>query len=248
MKMLILGLFLAINTNLTTNASWFEEGNAAYMEGNYEQAMTLYQKIEGEGLVSAPLFYNMGNTYYKMKDYPHAVLYYEKAAKLDPGDEDIQANLAMANLSVVDKITPIPKSFVARWRDGLRASLPADGWAWMSVALFALLLICVFLFLMSRRQGLRKAGFFAGVLVILCLALSVLLAVDSYGALTQHDEAIVMTPTVTVKSSPAEQSVDLFVLHEGTKVRVLDASMEWKKIKIADGSVGWLRANDMTEF
>lgn len=241
-KLIIFGLILTIYSG------WFEEGNTAYLDGNYEQAITSYQKIEEAGIASASLFYNMGNTYYKMKDFPHAILYYEKAAKLDPSDEDIQANLAIANLAVVDKINPIPKSFVGKWRDGLRSSLPADGWAWMSVALFALLLTCLLVFLLSRRTGLRKAGFFAGVIVLLCLALSIVLAVDSLRNMTHHDKAIVMTPTVTVKSSPDEQSVDLFVLHEGAKVSILDTSRDWNKIKIADGSVGWLPASDMTEF
>ena len=229
-------------------SGWFDEGNAAYVEGNYEQALTLYQKVEEAGVASASLYYNMGNTYYKMRDFPHAILYYEKAAKLDPSDEDIQANLAIANLAVVDKINVIPKPFVVKWRDGLRALLPVDGWAWLSVALFAMLLVSLFVFLMARRTGLRKAGFFAGVVILLCLVLSVAFAVDSLRLSTHHDDAIVMTPTVTVKSSPGEQSVDLFVLHEGAKVRILDSSRDWNKIMIADGSVGWLPANDMTAF
>ena len=228
--------------------SWFEEGNAAYNEGNFEQAMTTYQNIVDAGMESAALYYNMGNTYYKMKDYPQAILYYEKALKLDPGDEDIRINLEIANRAVVDKITPIPQSFVARWWNSLKSSLPADGWSWLSVVFFAVLLTCLFVFLMSRRTGWRKVGFFVGLLALVCLAFSVAFAYESQRALNRHDEAIVMTPTVTVKSSPSEQSVDLFVLHEGAKVRILDSARDWNKIKIADGSVGWLPASDMTEF
>ena len=228
--------------------TWFDEGNTAYNEGNYEQAMTAYQHIADAGMESAALYYNMGNTYYKMKDYPHAILFYEKALKLDPSDEDIRVNLEIANMAVVDKITPIPQSCVARWWNSLKSMLPADGWAWLSVALFALLLVCLFAFLMSRRTGLRKVGFFVGLLVLLCTVFAVVFAVESQRALHHHDEAIVMTPTVTVKSSPSEYSVDLFVLHEGTKVRIMDSARDWNKIKIADGSEGWLLASDMTEF
>lgn len=226
----------------------FEQANDAYNEGLYDQALTGYNTIETEGLESAALYYNMGNTYYKMKDYPHAILYYEKALKLDPSDEDIRVNLEIANLAVVDKINPIPKSFLARWWNSLKSCFPADGWAWLSVAFFALLLTCLFMFLMSRRTGLRKLGFFVGLVALLGLSFSVVFAVESQRALSRHDEAIVMTPTVTVKSSPSEQSVDLFVLHEGTKVRVLDSARDWNKIRIADGSVGWLPASDMTQF
>lgn len=226
----------------------FAQANDAYNEGNYEQAITGYNSIEAEGLESAALYYNMGNTYYKMKDYPHAILYYEKALKLDPSDEDIRVNLEIANLAVVDKITPIPQSFLKRWWNALRSSFPADGWAWLSVAFFALLLACLFAFLMSRRVGLRKLGFFVGLVALVGLAFSVVFAVESQRAMSRHNEAIVMTPTVTVKSSPSVESVDLFVLHEGAKVRVLDSARDWNKIRIADGSVGWLPASDMTEF
>lgn len=227
---------------------WFEEGNAAYNEGNYDQAMTFYNQIVEVGFESPALYYNMGNTYYKMKSYPMAILYYEKALKLDPGNEDIRTNLEIANLAVVDKINVIPQSFIARWWNGLKMSLSADGWAWFSVAMFALTLLCLFAFLMSRRMGLRKAGFFVGLLAVACLALSLVFAIGQHRDMKYQDEAIIMTPTVTVKSSPSQNSVDLFVLHEGAKVRIMDSAKDWNKIKIADGSVGWLQSSDMIAF
>lgn len=233
---------------LAQTDNWFEEGNAAYSEGDYEQALTLYGNIADSGVESAELYYNMGNTYYKMRQYPMAILFYEKALKLNPSDEDIRTNLEIANLAVVDKINVLPQSFLERWWNSLKSSLSADGWAWVSVIAFALFLICLFVFLMARRTGLRKAGFFVGLLVTVGLALSVIFAVEKYQDRSRHDEAIVMTPTVTVKSSPSENSVDLFVLHEGAKVRIMDQSNGWNKIKIADGSVGWLQAEMMTAF
>lgn len=246
----MLGFLIASGVMAQTESAkvWFDEGNAAYNEGNYEQALGKYSQVVDSGLESASLYFNMGNAYYKSKDYPHAILYYEKALKLNPGDEDIRVNLEIANRAVVDKITPIPQSFVARWWNSLKSSLPADGWAWLSVVFFAVLLTCLFVFLMSRRMGWRKMGFFVGLLALVCLAFSVVFAYESQVALNRHNEAIVMTPTVTVKSSPSEQSVDLFVLHEGAKVRIMDSARDWNKIKIADGSVGWLPASDMTEF
>lgn len=240
----IIGILLA---SMTYN-SWFEEGNAAYNEGNYDQAITLYNQVVDAGMESADLYYNMGNTYYKMKSYPMAILYYEKALKLEPGNEDIRTNLEIANLAIVDKINVIPQSFVVKWWNGLKQSFSADGWAWISVAAFGMLLLCLFIFLMSRRTGLRKAGFFAGLLMVVCLALSLLFAIGQHRDMKYHDEAIVMTPTVTVKSSPSENGVDLFVLHEGTKVSILDSAMDWNKVRIADGSEGWLMASDMISF
>lgn len=227
---------------------WFDQANKAYNGGDYEQALDLYGNIVDSGMESAELYYNMGNTYYKMRQYPMSILYYEKALKLRPGDEDIRTNLEIANLAVVDKINVLPQSFIGRWWGGLKSSLSADQWAWVSVITFAMFLVCLFTFLMARRTGVRKAGFFVGLLFALCLILSVWFAVDKYHELSRQDQAIVMTPTVTVKSSPSESSVDLFVLHEGTKVQIMDNTNGWNKIKIADGSIGWLQAETMKTF
>lgn len=227
---------------------WFADGNAAYNEGNFEQALEMYDNILASGVESATLYYNLGNTYYKTKEYAKAILYYEKALKLDPSNEDIKTNLEIANLAVVDKINPIPQSFIAKWWNSLKSLFSADGWAWLSVAAFALLLLCLFAFLMSRRQGLRKAGFFMGLIALLVLAFSVIFAVEKTRDLKYQDEAIVMNPTVTVKSSPSPTSIDLFVLHEGTKVRVMDEANGWNKIKLADGSVGWLPIEEVAPF
>lgn len=227
---------------------WYEEGNTAYNEGDYEQALTFYNSIVEAGVESSDLYYNMGNTYYKLKQYPMSILYYEKALKLNPSDEDIRTNLEIANLAVVDKINAVPRSFIARWWNGMKTSLSADGWAWVSVIAFGLFLLCLFAFLMSRRRGLMKVGFYVGLIIAVCMAISVVFAVGNYRDMSEQDEAIVMTPTITVKSSPSENSVDLFVLHEGAKVRITGESNGWNQIKIADGSVGWLQSEAMTAF
>ena len=227
---------------------WFEQANAAYNMGNYDSAKIIYEKILATDMESVPLYYNLGNAYYKMHEYPMAIWCYEKALKLDPSNEEVQTNLAIANHAIVDKIEPVPQSFIVKgWRNA-RASLSGDGWAWCSIVFFALLLVSLFLFLRSRKVGLRKLGFFTGLVFLLAFALSVVFAAQLKQASTTQDQAILMTPTVTVKSSPNEASVDLFVLHEGTKVSVLDTANGWCKIKIANGSVGWLEADNIRFF
>ena len=231
-----------------TADEWFNQANAAYNSGNYETAVELYEKILATNMESVPVYYNMGNAYYKMREYPMAIYSYEKALKLDPANEEVRTNLEIANLAIVDKIEPVPQSFIERWWRSLRAMCSSDRWACWSVAAFALLLVCLFMFLRSRRVGMRKLGFFMGIVFLIVFALSVVFAAQLKHAATTQDQAIVMTPTVTVKSSPSDDSVDLFVLHEGAKVSVLESSNGWNKVRIANGSVGWLEMDKMLSF
>ena len=246
--LLILALLSFAGKAQQTANDWFEQANAAYNMGNYDSARIVYEKILATDVESVPLYLNLGNTYYKMREYPMAIYYYEKALKLDPSNEDVQTNLAIANHAIVDKIEPVPQSFIVRGWCNARASLSGDQWAWCSIVFFALLLVSLFLFLRSRKIGVRKLGFFAGVVFLLAFALSVIFAAQLKRASETQDQAIIMAPTVTVKSSPNVASVDLFVLHEGTKVTVLETSDGWNKVKIANGSVGWLEVDKMLSF
>ncbi|MBR1513493.1 MAG: tetratricopeptide repeat protein [Bacteroidales bacterium] len=228
--------------------TWFEQANTAYNSGNYDTAVVMFERILATDMESVPVYYNMGNAYYKMHNYPMAIYCYEKALKLDPSDDDVQTNLAIANRAIVDKIEPVPQPFYVRGWHNARAWLSGDQWAWCSVAAFALLLFALFLFLRARRMAWRKFGFFMGIIFAIVLALSVLFAAQLKRAATTQDHAIIMAPTVTVKSSPSQQSVDLFVLHEGSKVDVLEGSNGWNKVRIANGSIGWLEADKMRPF
>lgn len=227
---------------------WFEQANAAYNAGSYDSAIMLYDKVLQTDLESVPLYFNMGNTYYKIREYPMAIYYYEKALKLDPSNEDVKTNLAIANLAIVDKIEEVPQSFIVKGWNGLRRSLSGEQWTFLSIVAFGLLLFSAFLFLRSRRMGLRKLGFFSGLLMLVVFVMSVLFAAQLKKAALSEDQAIVMASTVTVKSTPNEASVDLFVLHEGTKVEILDHADGWNKIKIANGSIGWLQDENMLPF
>ena len=245
---ILLSLFAFMGKAQESVDVWFEQANAAYSMGNYDSAKIVYEKILASDVESVPLYFNLGNAYYKMREYPMAIYCYEKALKLDPSNEEVQTNLAIANQAIVDKIEPVPQSFIVRgWRN-VRASLSGDQWAWCSIVFFALLLVSLFLFLRSRKIGVRKLGFFTGIVFLLAFALSVIFAAQLKRASETQDQAIIMAPTVTVKSSPNEASVDLFVLHEGTKVTVLETSNGWNKVKIANGSVGWLEVDKMLSF
>lgn len=228
--------------------TWFEQANTAYNSGNYDTAVVLYEKILATDMESVPVYYNLGNAYYKRHNYPMAIYCYEKALKIDPSDNDVQANLAIANRAIVDKIEPVPQPFYVKgWRN-TRAWLSGDQWAWCSVAAFALLLVALFMFLRGRRMGWRKFGFFMGLVFAVVLAVSVVFAAQLRKLSSTQDQAIIMAPTVTVKSSPSVESVDLFVLHEGSKVDILDGSNGWNQVRIANGSIGWLETDKMRPF
>lgn len=231
-----------------TAEQWFEQANAAYNAGNYDSALALYNNVLSSELESVPLYFNMGNTYYKKREYPMAIYYYEKALKIDPSNEDVRTNLAIANLAIVDKIEEVPQSFIEKGWNGLKRSLSGEQWTVLSIVAFGLMLVSAFLFLRARRMGMRKTGFFLGLAMLVVFALSVLFAAQLKHDLLTEDQAIIMLPTVTVKSTPNEASVDLFVLHEGTKVQILDQIEGWNKIKIANGSMGWLQAKNMLSF
>lgn len=228
--------------------TWFEQANAAYNAGRYDTAVILYEKVIDLGMESAPLYYNMGNAYYKKQDFPMAIYYYEKALKIDPSNEELQTNLAIANRAIVDKIEPVPESFIEKGWHNMRTWLSGNQWAWCSIIAFALFLAALLLFLRARRIGLRKLGFFTGLLFLILFGLSVVFALQLRQAAMTEDQAIIMTPTVNVKSSPSNASVDLFVLHEGTKVSILESADGWNKIRIANGSVGYLPEASMLPF
>ncbi len=220
-----------------------ENGNAFYSEAVYDSALISYHAVLDKGYVSDALYYNLGNTYFKLKDIPSAILFYEKSLKINPSDEDVKNNLQIANSMIVDKIEIIPQMFFRVWWTTFYTMLPANSWAWISVFIFLITIVAIYLYLTSYNTAVRKTAFFSGIVLIFLTIMSFGLASQKYYYTQQTNEAIVFTPTITIKSSPAQSSVDLFVLHEGTKVALLDKTNGWTKIRIANGSVGWLPEN-----
>lgn len=247
-RFLFLGLIFAMlikshSAQAFSPEQQFERGNHYYNQAEYDSAIYFYQSVINVGYASQALYYNLANAYFKTKEIPSAILYYEKALKIDPSDEDIKHNLTVCNAMIVDKIEVIPQLFFKEWWDTFYSMLPADDWAWISVIIFILTLLAAYFYLTSFQTNARKTFFFIGLFLLFLSLASFGLASQKYYYTQQTNEAIVFEPTITVKSSPAATSVDLFVLHEGTKVSLLDKTNGWKKIKISNGSVGWLPDN-----
>ncbi len=244
----LLGIVNSTKAEQLSADSLFALANKAYNYGLYDSAATTYHKILKLGKESAGLYYNLGNAYFKAKDIPSAILYYEKAKKLAPNNHDISYNLSIANSMIVDKIEKLPVMFYKKWWIYFYNLFNSDTWAVLLVISFAVFILFVGIFVLGNTPKIKRLSFFLGFLFMIISAIAFGLASQKYYFEKSHTEAIIFTPTVTVKSSPTANSVDLFVIHEGTKVTVLDKVDSWEKIKIQNGSIGWLPADDMKEI
>ncbi|MEI7662227.1 MAG: tetratricopeptide repeat protein [Bacteroidota bacterium] len=224
------------------------KANKAYSAGSFTTAADLYNKVVTAGYEAPELFYNLGNTYFKMNDYSHAILWYERAKRLDPGNEDIDFNLNVANTKISDKIEPLPELFYKRWFNAMVQLFSVDSWATFGILFFIAGLLGGVLYMASHILILRKAGFWSAFGFIFLSVFTLMMAWSSFSFTKSTAQAIVFAPTITVKSSPDEKSTDLFVVHEGTKVRLIDNINGWFEIKIANGSVGWLPVSSLEKI
>lgn len=224
------------------------EGNRHYLNREYDRAVDCYTSVINMGYSASSLYFNLGNAFFKQNNFPKAILYYEKARILDPTDEDIRQNLAIANSRIVDKIENIPEFFLKRWFNGISVFLSPDQWALASLVIFSLSLAAFFIYMFTRSYGLKKIGFVAGV-ILFALSLTGILFMHKRKQLIRHGNgAIIMAPVVNVKSSPDEQGTSVFVLHEGTRVVLLDSVQQWKEVKIPDGNKGWVQSRDLAKI
>lgn len=246
--LIIIGLFLISSLRAADMDSLFSNANTAYSSGFYLEAIDSYLTIVDQGYVSADLYFNIGNACFKLEDYPSAILYYEKAIKLDPNDEDVLFNLGLANTLIIDKIEPIPELFLKTWWRSITNLFNTDVWAMISVGTFALFFILLAFYLLSRITRVRKIAFFSGLVVLFIALFSFSISFQKFNEFNHEKAAIVFTPTITVKSSPNPNSVDLFVIHEGSKVSIKDQVGEWFEIRIANGSVGWLPSSAVRQI
>ena len=234
----LLMLLLPMAAHAVTKA----EADSAYVHGQYQQAITQYEALLKQG-ASADLYYNLGNAYYRTENIPEAVFNYERALLLSPGDRDIRFNLQIARSKTFDKIVPESEMFFVTWYRSLVSMMSVDGWARTALVALALTIILLLVYLFSERIWLRKAGFFGGVALLLLFVGANIFAWQQKTDLLNRKGAIIFAPSVTVKSTPAANGTDLFILHEGTKVVITDGSMkEWKEIRLADGKEGWIES------
>ncbi len=219
------------------------EADSAYAREDYRTAVEAYENLLQAG-ENADIYYNLGNAYYRLDDITRAVLNYERALRLSPGDDDIRFNLQMAREKTIDKIIPESEMFFVTWYREIVNIAGTDGWARIAIVALGLLIVLALVYLFAERLVLRKIGFFGGLVMIVIFLLSNLFAWQQYKQLMARKGAIIVSSAAPVRSTPAKNGTDLFVLHEGTKVEITDDSMkDWKEIKVADGKEGWIETS-----
>jgi tetratricopeptide (TPR) repeat protein len=216
-----------------------------YQQNEFSKAIAEYQSLVESGWASATLFYNLGNAYFKNHDIKSAILYYERAKRLAPNDEAINENLEHARSLIFNRVEAISEHFLVTWGKTIRDLTTIRAWSWWSIGSFVAMLTLGLLFLFVRNMNVRR---FAFVLSVFCFLLSFTAFTFGYlqkANIERTDEAIVFSPSVTLKSSPDDSGNNLFILHEGIKVHIEERIGEWCEIRIADGNKGWMRISDL---
>ena len=254
----ILVLFVAVSASAQTDlkgsenhydalAHW-ELGNKAYADGDYARAIEEYEAIIEGGEYSMSLHYNLANAYFKLGELGKAILHYNRALRIAPANEDIRHNLALAEAQTKDRIVEVPEFFLNRWLRIVRNSMSCMAWSILSLVWLALTLAFALLFLLASPIKVRKAGFYGTLLSLLTFVAVTSFALSSRKDMLQKEEAVVMASAISVKSSPDRSATDIFVLHEGTKLRVVTELGEWCEIVIADGKKGWTLKSNVEEI
>lgn len=235
----------SVDTAKSQQGDSSETAAAAYAKGDYQQAAECYTKLLKVG-ESAELYYNLGNCEYRLGNITQSIIAYERALRLNPGDSDTRYNLQFLRGKTIDKVVPVDEMFFVTWYHSLQNLMSIDAWAILAVSAFVLALILILAYLFGSNILLRKIGFFGALVGLLIFVLGLLFAYQRKVALSEHNIAIVLTPTLNVKATPAESSSDAFVIHEGTRLTITDSSMNaWYGVRLDDGKEGWLPKNSV---
>ncbi|MEX0997058.1 MAG: SH3 domain-containing protein [Flavobacteriaceae bacterium] len=249
MKKLVCLLFITLSFFASSqNEQKFEQGKEHYKEANYEAAISSWESILESGEHSAALYFNLGNAYYRIDQIAPSIYYYEKALQLAPGDPEIKNNLAFAQNQTIDIIEPLPKNLFSSWIEGTTKIFSFDNWAKTAVV-FIIGFVLLFLAYYFSAAAMKKRLFFVGSFLSLFLALgSLFFAYNNYAQVNNTNTAILFASSSQVRSEPLERAELSFVLHEGTKVKIISEEDEWVRIKLADGKDGWMLKTDLKEL
>jgi tetratricopeptide (TPR) repeat protein len=222
-------------------AKW-DAANTEYVNGNYAGAIVRYDSIVAVGRESYKLYYNLGNAHFKAGHIGLSILNYRRALRLAPSNGDVKYNLAIANSYVKDNIETVPEFFVVKWLRGVRQLLDGNGWACISIVALAVALFLALIYLLASNMLRRKIGFYGAIAMLVMFITSALFASVDRREDVESSSAVIIDRAIPVKSSPGDTSKDIFVIHEGAAVEILDRLGDWREISIADGNKGWVKA------
>ena len=242
MKRLIFILSLFICSQNFANEQMFELGNKQYVNENYSAAISLYDSILTSGLESSELYYNLGNCHYKTNDWANAIWHYEKSLQLN-NNEKTKHNLELVKLKIIDRIEPLPQLFYKKWWINLTQSLSTQVWQILTLFVMGLIFILQLISQFTSLKNKLITKIFSAITVIILL-----ITQTSYHNNFTKKEAIIFSETITVNSAPTSSSTNLFTLHSGSKVEIIDTIGDWINIKIANGNSGWIAQNSIKEL
>ncbi len=246
MKNSIVIFVLLLSLTITAQKkSIFEQATTAYNEGEYEKAISFYTTILDDGQHSAALYYNLGNSYYKLNDIPNSIYFYEKALLLTPHDLEIQNNLGYAQQMTLDAIDIIPETGLSKIYKKITKTLSFDQWAYTAIV-FIILFVLLYIVFYYVQYSSKKRWAFIGSLFCLFFALvAVAFAFVQFNDFNNYRPAIIFANEIEIQAEPNTTSDSVFVLHAGTKVNILEELDDWKKIKISDGKTGWISSENL---
>lgn len=227
---------------------WLNEGNSFYQQKKYSEAIDSYQKVIDKNFESATLYYNLGNAYFKNEENGKALLWYERALKFDPSNEDIQHNIAFVNQKLEDKIDVLPELLLTRWYNTIASSMTSNQWATFSIIAFIIILLSILTLLLVRIPWIKSSSIFVLFFSLLFFIFSILFSYRNSTISEKHPEAIILKSVINGKSTPNESGTDLFVIHEGLKVKISDQLNDWVEIKLPNGEKGWIKYSDLEKI
>ncbi|WP_299670457.1 tetratricopeptide repeat protein [uncultured Polaribacter sp.] len=246
MKKLLFLLLIIANSIAAQNIdSLFVAANELYRNGDFENAIEKYKEIASQDAVSSELYFNLGNAYYKLNKVGPTIFYYEKALKLDPTNTDVKNNLVFAKRLALDNIEEVPKTVFQKLNTNYLQKLTYNEWAIVVVVFSFLASLLFLLFYFAYSPSLKRTYFTLSMISFILLFFTIFITYNQYNQTINNKEAIVYAEKTEVRNAPTLNSEKVFTLHEGTKVIVLDAIDNWKKIKIADGKLGWIIADEI---
>lgn len=238
----IVTLLFLLTLSGTLLADTLEEAHKAYEEARYEEAAALYHEVTDTKGASATVYYNLGNTYYKKQEWAKAILYYEKALQINSRMKDARFNLELTQTHIRDKIEPVPQPLLSiLWQNTMQFLAPA-GWLYLAILLSVLAAVAALLLYRSNRPDIRRPAFNVLLFSSIAALVVMVISLSSRHDMLTHQRAVIMEPTVILRSEPSESSTSLFILHEGLTVDIERSERDWFYISLPDGNTGWLRS------